>query len=521
MGRLESLTAWALGRTRYEEQVIWPTPPDISENAGYTQIYDEHGHPRNPETKRRERENIRAANEVMQVTGIVEDLTVVREAAILHNTKKIEETIRGLRILEAGRATLHAGVWGAIGFRRRVLLYRSYSEIGVLALIQHERTRRSVANLFFSGLPTVIAYHVSDWAGCFLEVLLDQMFDEDERRLTSREVWVKFIADKCLNLSFSYITLHLRMFAMLYQFGLVEYNQFLPPLMSLIPFSKASLLQAPPPPSRNIGSIVSWTLALLRSTTPIVAVLFHGKFKYIVSRLLYRPIFKSLPRPKGDSMFAGFGVEAPILEFDTPDDPEENRPVRGGEEDTLRALEGLPALDRTTPRPRRHTNASVSVDPGEDEDPRPTLISFDVDSTSTSAEPTVGQGAWSAELRSTNVPGEPKVVKYRKTGLTMLPTILAAEGFRELATSILITPLEAIMLRFVGRAYGNKVGISLGNFYEIGFQMPSLKHLISSWAFQFIVTGIVWAGFTFVIEYVADMKKSEQQRPTSIESDSD
>lgn len=58
----------------------------------------------------------------MQVTGIVEDLTAVREAAILHNTKKNEETLRGLKILEAGRATLLAGVWGAIGFRRRVLV---------------------------------------------------------------------------------------------------------------------------------------------------------------------------------------------------------------------------------------------------------------------------------------------------------------------------------------------------------------------------------------------------------------
>lgn len=58
----------------------------------------------------------------MQVTGIVEDLNAVRAAAKLHNTQKIEETIRGLRILEAGRATLQAGVWGVVGFRRRVLV---------------------------------------------------------------------------------------------------------------------------------------------------------------------------------------------------------------------------------------------------------------------------------------------------------------------------------------------------------------------------------------------------------------
>ncbi|APA09182.1 hypothetical protein sscle_04g039520 [Sclerotinia sclerotiorum 1980 UF-70] len=520
MGRLESLTAWALGRTPYEDQVIWPTPPDIFENSGYIQIYDEHGHPRNPETKRRERENIRAANEVMQVTGIVEDLTAVRAAAKLHNTQKIDETIRGLRILEAGRATLHAGVWGVIAFRRRVLLYRSYSDVGILALIQHERATRSVTNLCFSGLHTVIAYHISDWVGCFLEVVLDQMFDENERKLTPQEVWIKYIADKLVYISFRYITLHLRMFAMFYQFGLVKSSQILPPLMSLIPFSKTSMLHAQPPPSANIISILSWSLALVRSTTPIVAVLFHGKIKYIMSRLLYRPIYKSLPRPTGESMFAGLGVEAPILEFDTPDDAELNGPVRGGEEDTLRALEGLPPLERTESRSRRHTNASMSVD--EDEDARPTLISFDVDSTSTPAEPTFGLGTWSAELRSASDPNQSKDIKYRKTGLTMLPTILAAEGFRELAASILITPLEALMIRFIGRAYGNRVGIDLADFYEIGFQMPSLKHLVASWAFQFIATGLVWSGFTLAIEYIANRKKKiAQGKPAALESDSD
>ncbi|ESZ94623.1 hypothetical protein SBOR_5034 [Sclerotinia borealis F-4128] len=520
MGRLESLTAWALGRTPYEDQVIRPPLPRLLSDTGYLQRYDEHGHPRNSETKRRERENIRAANEVMQVTGIVENLTVVRAAARLHNNQNMEETIKGLQILEAGSETLQAGVWGVIGFRQRILLYRSYSDIGILGLIQRERARRSVANSFFSGLPTVIAYHISNWLACRLADILDQMYDETENELTPQDVWIKYIADKFLDIGFHYITLHLRMFAMLYQFELINSNQLLPPLMSLIPFSKSSLLQAPPPPSANIKSILSWAFALVRSTTPIVAILFHGKIKHIVSRLLYRPVYKSLPRPKGESMFTGLGFGAPILEFDTPDDPEEHGPIRGGEEDTLRALEGLPALERTEPRSRRHTNASISVD--EDEDARPTLISFDVDHASTPVEPSSGLGTWSAELRSANDPGESKDIKYRKTGLTMLPTILAAQGFRDLAASILTTPLEAMMLRIVGRTYGNKVGISLADFYEIGFQMPSLKLLISSWAFQFIVTGIVWTGFTLVIEHYTDDKKVvKQSKPAPVGGDSD
>jgi hypothetical protein len=86
------------------------------------QEYNEHGHPRNPETKRRERENVRAANEVMQVTGVVEDSAAAKSKAKAYKLEKNEETFTGLRLMEAGRAILVAGVWGVIGLRRRILV---------------------------------------------------------------------------------------------------------------------------------------------------------------------------------------------------------------------------------------------------------------------------------------------------------------------------------------------------------------------------------------------------------------
>lgn len=74
-------------------------------------------------------------------------------------------------------------------------LYRSYSDVGILALIQRERARRSIPNLLFAGLPTAIAYHLSEWVGCYLESVLDHMYDENEVLLTSQDVWIKNIAD--------------------------------------------------------------------------------------------------------------------------------------------------------------------------------------------------------------------------------------------------------------------------------------------------------------------------------------
>lgn len=86
------------------------------------QRYTSNGRPRNPETRRREREHVRAANEVMQVTGIVEDSIAarVKQKEALH--MKNYETLMGLRLMEGGRAALVAGVWGVLGLRRRVLV---------------------------------------------------------------------------------------------------------------------------------------------------------------------------------------------------------------------------------------------------------------------------------------------------------------------------------------------------------------------------------------------------------------
>jgi hypothetical protein len=121
MGRLESLTALALGRGHYEDEVIVDSNGGAAEGSR-SQQYNERGYPKNSETKRREREQVRAANEVMQVTGVVEDSVAAKAKVAEFIAQKNQETLNGLRLMEVGRATLVGGVWGVLGLRRRILV---------------------------------------------------------------------------------------------------------------------------------------------------------------------------------------------------------------------------------------------------------------------------------------------------------------------------------------------------------------------------------------------------------------
>ena len=123
MVRFGPLVIWALGRSPYEDEVI-----DTSDGHDHgdvrVQEYNHRGHPRNPETRRRERAQIRAANEVMEVTGIVQDFTKVKAKSLDYMREGIEETYTGMSLLEVGRVVLVGGVWGVLGLRRRILVSR-------------------------------------------------------------------------------------------------------------------------------------------------------------------------------------------------------------------------------------------------------------------------------------------------------------------------------------------------------------------------------------------------------------
>jgi hypothetical protein len=307
------------------------------------------------------------------------------------------------------------------------------------------------------------------------------------------------------------------MFAILQQLNLIPGSRLLPSLRSFVPFSSHSPLQYP----SNQVSWTSFALSLLRSVSPMLVILLHGRAKFHISKFLYRPIYKTLPRPTGDSMFSGLDVSAPDMEYDAPDRINAPPPSQGEDALTLRALEGRPAVEIRDEREEERVRLIASSpeqrdDATDDEDEemrQTTLISFDVHATD--ATPNTS-GSWSAELRSANETKQPDGVVYRVTGLTMLPTILATEGLREIVAGFLVMPLEAVMVRIIARAYLGSGGASVSNLYEIfSFRevAPAWESIFGAFAIQVAVTGVVWGAFTFgALRWTAkkDPKEAEE-----------
>lgn len=65
-------------------------------------------------------------------------------------------------------------------------LYKPYAELRFLDILRQERAMYGIPHMFLSGVPTVIAYHISDWMAFFVETMIDQFYDEDDEPLTER-----------------------------------------------------------------------------------------------------------------------------------------------------------------------------------------------------------------------------------------------------------------------------------------------------------------------------------------------
>lgn len=67
-------------------------------------------------------------------------------------------------------------------------IYQKYSGLPLIDIMKHENDTRSISSLLFSGLPTVLAYHISDWVGF---VTVDVLLDGNEKEDTPRKLWLK------------------------------------------------------------------------------------------------------------------------------------------------------------------------------------------------------------------------------------------------------------------------------------------------------------------------------------------
>ena len=137
------------------------------------------------------------------------------------------------------------------------------------------------------------------------------------------------------------------------------------------------------------------------------------------------------------------------------------------------------------------------------------LISFDIEATESIDN---SPGTWSIELRSANELKQPKDVRYRVTGLTLLPIILATEGLREVVAGILVMPLEAVMVRTIARAYRQSAKSSTSDLYQLIELIPASENLFSVFTLQLAITGVVWAGFTVASQWWGARKYSQAEK---------
>ena len=181
------------------------------------------------------------------------------------------------------------------------------------------------------------------------------------------------------------------------------------------------------------------------------------------------------------------------------DQPTEDQP-------TLRALEGLPALEQST-LPADQASSDDGSDDGQTRRRRPVeaMLSFEFEA----ADADVHNGApYAATLRSSAQPKSSTGTVYKVTGMTVMPSILACQGITEFVSSILAIPFEAAMVRVLGSAYRRSAGLGVEDLWApVGFggyrfSFTSLKNLLVVLALQFVITGALWTGYTAVVDWV-------------------
>ncbi|PHH79064.1 hypothetical protein CDD80_5695 [Ophiocordyceps camponoti-rufipedis] len=120
MGMHGPLTAQALGRSPYDDVVEGEGEEDSRQP---TQQYDNRGRPVNPETRRMNREIVRAHNEVMLVIGVAEaeNTTSTPEPESQRRHEEYEESIGNILFTPSEQCIDAVGYLGLDGLRQRIL----------------------------------------------------------------------------------------------------------------------------------------------------------------------------------------------------------------------------------------------------------------------------------------------------------------------------------------------------------------------------------------------------------------
>ncbi|KAI1126064.1 hypothetical protein F5Y10DRAFT_245784 [Nemania abortiva] len=513
MGRHEPLTSLALGRSPYDDVVEGEGEADSQEP---TREYDAHGRVVNEDSKKMNKDIIRAHNEVMLVIGVAEQDPSASSRLVANSTELYNdyENITGKRFLRLGRVLVITGIWGIHGVRQRILVYKEAARFPFLDLIQREALAHTTSQLLFAGMPSFFSAWSLQWYSRASE-------------LFRQNVWVRAFI--------SHVRFHLQIYVAMQRLDLIPGSRWFPSLDFFIPFSRSSPFTAPPPlGSPGAQTLSEWTGKMAMNLAPYAGYYLIGCAWDILSYIIRRQVHKNLPHPWPSSISSSQAL-APISSprrQSLPESPtlgdadREIRHTHVPEVDTDFAATNGEGVGEPLPVGTIRRQGTFSSRGGDDyatdeEDPEmvnPTLISFDVD-TSESTEPPAG--VWSAELRPSNSSdsraNQKEAPRYVVNTLTTLPSLLAGDILTSSLTHLFLTPFDILAFRAMARAFSLKFGLPVSHMFEVsladGLATRMIVNLLQAEVLKFVVSFGAWAMITGVAQrfHVTDEEWKEYQ----------
>ncbi|KAG5916055.1 hypothetical protein E4U42_007815 [Claviceps africana] len=531
MGMQGPLTAQALGRSPYDDVVDGEGQDDSRQPM---QQYDHRGRPINPDTKRLNRDIIRAHNEVMLVIGVAEPEKPWPGAeATSKRIHELHEDGIGFRLGSISRTCVApVGILGVLGLRQRILIYKRYSHIPFWGLFKQARTNFSIPRDLLAGAPSSLAI-------CYVEeqllpALLMKSIDSQVACRIIRQVW-------------SYVKAHLEIHVVLQRMGIISGNLWFPQPSFFIPFTEASPIPRPPPlRDYTIPSLLSWVGGAVVSSTPFLVWVMTQRmlkdFAFALTPLIYSKLPSTIPDPAPSRPPRHPPSPPPpppsnhtsLPSPNTSPEPSNAR-CETSQEELESASNPLPERNDETALPtqsgpetlRRASVLSTRGDeyPSDDEENEgvsATLISFDVEASESQDAP---PGLWSAELRPSAGPdtrsGTSQQPIYMDTMLTRLPPLVAASIFADAAMRVLMAPFEATALRLLAQMFRLRQGLPCRDLFNLNF----LDGVTGTWLVNFLGTELLnlalssemWAAFAFCCRWnhmsEDEWREQEWQRP--------
>ncbi|KAM7204361.1 hypothetical protein V8F33_001663 [Rhypophila sp. PSN 637] len=531
---LPSLIAQAMGRSPYDDEV-WhlsghPTPGEHSQR--YQQQYDQRGRPVNPDTRRLNRDIIRAHNEVMLAIGVAEPEISEKEQEAKQNSIKRHrqaETMIARRLLFVNGLVEKALVWLVNGMRQQIMVYKDYASLGSPQLLQ--ATGRSWRYYLVAGLPS---YVVSDlyeylWSDLYeyfwtdLYEYLRCLAPGIMNRLGNITPHSEMLYTTAFDHVLSYLRLHLEIFSFLQRVGLSPTDTFLPTWRFFLPGTSISPLPVPPlPTSLNPSSVAGWIGTFALGLAPFAGFYLFKRYSIAFTDILKFKYHSVIPAPRPRNPKRSRAPLGDVTSQYYPDgsdlEPEDATifPHGNGGADLGGGPNEVAAFPVGTIGPRRQSTASItsrprgsredefaSDDEAENEEWRRAVITVELAPAESTTNLPGGNNDL-AEIRpqtEENGNTQPYEPVYRVSKFTLLPSYFAASILGLSTFRLISTPWEAFTLSSIARLYATRGAegtvVGFGGLVMNGLSWRGIFTPWQRWESTLGLEGFLFNGLSF------------------------